>query len=305
MERNMMGQPRLNPEMSLLEQATNDRYVLAAQIKGKQKPSENMPMSDKPAETTAGEPAAPEGDKDPTGAAPPTEKKDDAKAADPKADAKVPEKPVVDPDPEINVIVVGDIDCLYTAFFAVRARGEDPDDEFDFHFDNVPFVLNVLDTLAEDERFVEIRTRRPAHRTLKRVNDATEKAREDADQARLKYGKEYKETLAREQKEFNDQIDQLQKRQGGSSQQAAVEFFQAKQAGEARLTRKTDQLKRKRDDEIKKAETKLAQEVGQVQDGYKLWAVLLPPIPPLIVAFIVFFSRRASEREGVSKARLR
>jgi ABC-2 type transport system permease protein len=31
----------------------------------------------------------------------------------------------------------------------------------------------------------------------------------------------------------------------------------------------------------------------------------LPPIPPLIVAFIVFFNRRANEREGVSKARLR
>jgi ABC-2 type transport system permease protein len=42
-----------------------------------------------------------------------------------------------------------------------------------------------------------------------------------------------------------------------------------------------------------------------VQDDYKLWAVLLPPIPPLIVAGIVFFNRRANEREGVSKARLR
>ena len=38
----------------------------------------------------------------------------------------------------------------------------------------------------------------------------------------------------------------------------------------------------------------------KVQDCYKLWAVLLPPIPPLIVALVVFFNRRASEREGVS-----
>jgi len=33
--------------------------------------------------------------------------------------------------------------------------------------------------------------------------------------------------------------------------------------------------------------------------------VLLPPIPPLLVAIVVFFTRRAREREGVSKARLR
>ena len=34
-------------------------------------------------------------------------------------------------------------------------------------------------------------------------------------------------------------------------------------------------------------------------------AVLLPPIPPLVVAFFVFFRRRAQEREGVASTRLR
>jgi ABC-2 type transport system permease protein len=36
-----------------------------------------------------------------------------------------------------------------------------------------------------------------------------------------------------------------------------------------------------------------------------MWAVVLPPIPPLLVALVVFFTRRAREREGVSRARLR
>jgi ABC-2 type transport system permease protein len=38
---------------------------------------------------------------------------------------------------------------------------------------------------------------------------------------------------------------------------------------------------------------------------YKLWAVILPPIPPLLVAFVVFMRRRLREREGVTRARLR
>ena len=46
-------------------------------------------------------------------------------------------------------------------------------------------------------------------------------------------------------------------------------------------------------------------EVRQKQDNFKLLAVLLPPIPPLLVGLIVFFNRRAREKEGVSKARLR
>ena len=56
---------------------------------------------------------------------------------------------------------------------------------------------------------------------------------------------------------------------------------------------------------MKASQTNLELAVRKVQDDYKLWAVLLPPIPPLIVALVVFFNRRASEREGVNKARLR
>jgi len=41
-------------------------------------------------------------------------------------------------------------------------------------------VLNVLDVLAGDDRFVDIRTRRPTHRTLTKVSEATEEARAQA-----------------------------------------------------------------------------------------------------------------------------
>jgi hypothetical protein len=33
--------------------------------------------------------------------------------------------------------------------------------------------------------------------------------------------------------------------------------------------------------------------------------VLLPPILPLAIAIVVFFTRRAREREGVARSRLR
>ena len=36
----------------------------------------------------------------------------------------------------------------------------------------------------------------------------------------------------------------------------------------------------------------------QVQDQYKMWAVLLPPIPPLLVAVVVFFTRRTPRTRG-------
>jgi hypothetical protein len=42
-----------------------------------------------------------------------------------------------------------------------------------------------------------------------------------------------------------------------------------------------------------------------VQNNYKLLAVLLPPLLPLVVGIAVFFNRRAAEREGVERSRLR
>ena len=40
--------------------------------------------------------------------------------------------------------------------------------------------------------------------------------------------------------------------------------------------------------EIETANSELVASVRSVQDGYKLWSVVLPPIPPLLVAFFLF-----------------
>ncbi len=308
LERSFMGPTRFNPEMPLLERRTNDKYVMAARIQGKLK-TENLPMSDKEPEAPPTDDAAdkkPADEKPSDGEAGKADDKSAPKADDKKpAEATAQSKPEAKAEPEINVVVVGDIDCLYSEFFSIRARGDDPDSEFEFHFDNVPFVLNVIDVLADDQRFVDIRTRRPAHRTLAKVNEATEAARNDADRARDKFSKDFEKARAEAQKKFDAQIDDLKKREGLNPQQAAIEILQAQQAGQRTLDTTLARLKERRDRETKQAENKAAKEVRRIQDNYKFWAVLLPPIPPLIVAFIVFFNRRSRESEGVSKARLR
>ncbi|MEX0677162.1 MAG: Gldg family protein [Pirellulales bacterium] len=341
MERGFMGQSRMNPDIPLLEKPTGDSYTVAAQIRGKL-PAENIPMSEQKAqvaddkaedkspdakaktdEAKADEtrtddtkadqakaddkPKADEANAGQTGA---TEPEADDKAKEKPADAKAAEseKPAKAPTPkkpEINVVVVGDIDCLYGQFFALRARGGDPSDEFDFHFDNVPFVLNVLDVLAGDHRFVEIRTRRPAHRPLTKVFDATQAARDKSDKAREKYQQDFENARIKAQAEFEAHIAEMKNREGVDQRQAAVDILAAQQQGQRQLDVKLEGLKDERDDALKAAQRELDQAVHSVQDRFKLWAVLLPPIPPLIVAFIVFFNRRAGEREGVSKARLR
>ena len=90
-----------------------------------------------------------------------------------------------------------------------------------------------------------------------------------------------------------------------AAMQAVQQLASRQRLAQRRLETKTEQLKRKRDTDVEAVERQLGAKVRQEQDRQKWLAVLLPPIPPLVVAFFVYFRRRALEREGVSKSRLR
>jgi ABC-2 type transport system permease protein len=212
----------------------------------------------------------------------------------------------------IRAVVVADIDLLDGRIFGLRNR---PDEVFGLDFDNVTFALNVLDTLAGDDRFLDIRKRKPKHRTLERIEDTVAEAREQADAERQKFIAEFdaaeREANASMQKEvgeFEKKITELESA-GDADPQAAMQAVQQlasrQRLAQRRLDTKIEQLKRKRDAEVEAVERQLGAKVRQEQDRQKWLAVLLPPIPPLVVAFFVYFRRRAMEREGVSKARLR
>ncbi len=52
-------------------------------------------------------------------------------------------------------------------------------------------------------------------------------------------------------------------------------------------------------------ERNLELERKEIQNQYKAWAVILPPIPPLLVGLAVFLRRRLRESEGVAATRRR
>jgi ABC-2 type transport system permease protein len=212
----------------------------------------------------------------------------------------------------IRAVVVSDIDLLSGVFFGLRNRR---DETFNFDFDNVTFALNVLDWLSGDDRFVEIRKRKPKHRTLERIEDAVASAREDAEKQRAtfiaefdKAEREANEAMQKEVGAFEKKIKEMEE-QGDANPQAAMQAIQqlasSQRLAQRKLDTKIEQLRRRRDAEVESVERKLESTIRREQDWQKWLAVILPPIPPLIVAFFVFFRRRAREREGVAKSRLR
>jgi len=294
----MFGGQRINPDLPLLERHTGSEYVLAARIQGNAK--ESLQMSDKSADVDEGEngSGAPGAN---LGGLPPGHPPLTGTSQEPNAT-----KASTKQQGPVNVILVSDIDCLYSAFFMIRARGEEEgvEDQVNLDFDNVTFILNTLDTLAGDDRFVPIRSRRPVHRVLTKVNHATEAARKQADDLRKKYNDKFEAAKKAAQKKLDDQLASLREKQSISIADAQQLQF-ALQKGQDELNATNQRLKGERDKELKRTEGDLTLEVRRVQDNYKTWAALLPPIPPLLVGLFVFFKRRAAEREGVNKARLR
>ena len=212
----------------------------------------------------------------------------------------------------VRAIVVADIDLMGPQIFGLRNR---PDEVFGLNFDNVTFVLNVLDTLSGDDRFLEIRKRKPKHRTLERIEDTVADAREMADNQRQKYIAEFDKAeqsanaeMQKEVGEFEKKIEDMES-SGNTDRQAAMQAVQQlasrQRLAQRRLDTKLEQLRRKRDAEIEQVERSLEATLRREQDWQKWLAVMLPPIPPLVVAFFVFFRRRSQEREGVAKSRLR
>ena len=212
----------------------------------------------------------------------------------------------------IQAIVVTDIDLLDGRIFGLRDR---PDEFFALDFDNVTFVLNILDELAGDDRFIEISKRKPVHRTLERIEAAVDDARAQADEERQKFIAEFDEAereanakMSEDVGSFEEKVRDMESSGTADSQElvAAMQQLASQQLlAQRRLETKIEGMRRKRDAEVDAVERRLGAAVRREQDRQKWLAVLLPPIPPLVVAFFVFFRRRAREREGVSKSRLR
>ncbi|MDA8746279.1 Gldg family protein, partial [Rubripirellula amarantea] len=206
----------------------------------------------------------------------------------------------------IKAVVVSDIDCLFDGFFEIRARGDQDTPQFaDLDFQNVAYVLNVLDYLAGDERFIEIRKRSRPHRVLTKIEEATKESREKFRENIADAKQELEEAQDEANRKFSDKIDSIQNRTDLTDQQKRMAIDRIRSSEQRNLERRLDRLQNDLDHEIVKTQRDLEKEVRGVQDRYKLYAALLPPILPILLGILVYFHRRQGEREGVSKSRLR
>lgn len=280
---------------------TRDQYIIAARVRGTVVDDADLFAKDgadakKTADGKEIDPAEAAAEADPAEAA----AKDADKTKDPA------EKPAAGPKKNnIDVVLVSDIDWVAPIIFQLREMGQNQDMLIDWKFQNVPFVLNILDSLAGDDRFIDIRKRTRPHRILTKVEEATEEYRATSLKDRTKYIEDATREIEAVQQEFRNKIAELESRTDLDARAKAQRIEMQRIDFERQRDVKIARLEKERDRQVKQSDRELAAKIQVVQNFYKLTAVLLPIIPPVLLAFFVFFHRRKAEQEGVNTNRLR
>ena len=219
--------------------------------------------------------------------------------------------------PVMKVVYIADLDVMFNAFLSIRARPAALQD-VTYKFENVTFLLNVVDYLTDEMDYIAIRKRKLRHSTLKTVEHqvAIEQGLQtDAISKSHKLTNSKIETmeeeLEKEIEEFQEEVVKLQdptsieRPDPGMVRAKLINLSSRQQENQRKVQVTRIQEERNRDKEISTIKRESESKLAALRNRYKLAAVLIPPIPPLLIAIIVFFVRRIRERKGVASARLR
>ena len=219
--------------------------------------------------------------------------------------------------PVMKVVYIADVDVMFNAFLSIRARPAALQD-VTYKFENVTFLLNVIDYLADEMDYIAIRKRKLRHSTLKTVEHQVtieQGLQTDAISKSHKLTNSKIETmeeeLEKEIEEFQEEVVRLQdpasteRPDPGMVRAKLINLSSRQQENQRKVQVTRIQEERNRDKEIATIKRESDSKLAALRNRYKLAAVLIPPIPPLLIAIIVFFVRRIRERQGVASARLR
>ena len=205
-----------------------------------------------------------------------------------------------DGEVKANAIFVADVDMISDFFFQERTFGN-----LDFAFDNVTFVLNAVDSLAGESDFIALRSRRPAHRSLTRVElekseflTVSEDKRKEADAEAEEALEKAEERLSARVKEIeeDESLDPLAKRQM---------LQQAQQDEQQKFSLAQAQIEQEKNDIIRQIEMETNREVASIEAFYRLLAIWAPPIPALLAGIVMLIIRVSSEKNNVVATRRR
>ena len=193
----------------------------------------------------------------------------------------------------VHMIVVADLDFVGDQFFAIREQAPGG-----LNFDNVTFFLNAIDTLVGDDSFIELRSRRARHRTLERVEAQTAAFIDQRTQDEQEAERDAEEALTQAQARLNDRVAELRSRDDIDAQAMQIMVRNLERVENRRLEVLSTNIEAEKQTAIRGSRETMESQIRQIQTTIKTFAILLPPIPVLLMGVVILVRRQRREREG-------
>ena len=203
----------------------------------------------------------------------------------------------VDSD-EVDIIVVADLDIIGEQFFQIREQAPGG-----LNFDNITFFLNAMDTLLEEDAFIDLRSRRARHRTLERVEAQTVQFIEQRTAEEQQAEADAEAALTEAQQRLNDRVAELQARTDIDAQTKQIMVRNLEEVENRRLEVLSTNITTERDTRVQASRENMESQIRRIQTTIKTFAILLPPVPVVALAVVIFMRRQRREREGAAAAR--
>ena len=205
--------------------------------------------------------------------------------------------PEPDPAGDIDIIVVADLDFISEQFFQIREQAPGG-----LNFDNITFFLNAMDTLLGENAFIDLRSRRARHRTLERVEAQTAQFIEQRTADEQQAEADAEEALTEAQQRLNDRVAELQGRADIDAQTRQIMVRNLEEVENRRLEVLSANIETEKDARIQASRENMEAQIRRIQTSIKTFAILLPPVPVVLLGIAIFVRRKRREREGAAAA---
>lgn len=205
-----------------------------------------------------------------------------------------------DKDAGLNCIFVADIDVIGDFFFREWSLPSSP-----VRFDNVTFVLNAIDVLAEEDSYIPLRRRRETRRSLARIEVETREVLTKSKKEEQAAEEALEKELKTRQDALNKRVEEIKKDKTldersksrlvddeTSNQQRLLDVFKANKTLE-------------KDRKIQQINARSQREVRAIENKHRLLAILGPPLVPILVGIIVLLLRVSREQSAIVSSRRR
>ncbi|MXZ72020.1 MAG: ABC transporter [Acidobacteria bacterium] len=199
---------------------------------------------------------------------------------------------------ELDIIVVADLDIIGEQFFQIREQAPGG-----LNFDNITFFLNAMDTLLEEDAFIDLRSRRARHRTLERVEAQTAEFIEQRTAEEQQAEADAEAALTEAQQRLNDRVAELQARTDIDAQTKQIMVRNLEEVENRRLEVLSTNINTEKETRVQASRETMESQIRRIQTTIKTFAILLPPVPVVAFGALVFVRRQRREREGAAAAR--